>query len=180
MSLTKGNFWLTALSLVLSLAAISLLFFKKEMKIGYVNNVRLFNEFNLKLEIEKDIEKVKSLQTAQLDSLKSRMQFIEMELNSSGAPQISQSDPRYTEYRLLEIEYLKKEKQFQAENTNRAVEYDEQIWNRLNQYVLIYSEDNHYDMLLGSLGDGNLMYSKSEYDVTDNVIQFVNEKYEGK
>ena len=55
----------------------------------------------------------------------------------------------------------------------------EQVWERLNGYIIEYGQENNYEMIFGASGNGNIMYSKEGFDITEQVINYANEKYEG-
>ena len=77
-------------------------------------------------------------------------------------------------------QYLFKEEQVKNSNEQSAKRYNEQIWNQLNAYVKEFAQEKKYEMVLGTSGDGNVMYAAAELDVTDVAITFVNKKYKDK
>lgn len=56
----------------------------------------------------------------------------------------------------------------------------QQVWSRINLYVQEYGTENNYSIVLGTQGNGNIMYAQKELDITDKFIEFANKKYEGE
>jgi outer membrane protein len=148
---------------------------KKEKHLMYVNNVHLFNEFLLKKELEKDLNKAEMLSKSQLDSLR-----LEVELLSRKIEGEKSGKEIKDRFEVVREQYFSKEEQIKLRNEQVAKQYNEQIWNQLNAYVKQFAKDNEYDMLLGTSGDGNVMYADEKYDVTESAIAYVNQKYKGK
>lgn len=51
---------------------------------------------------------------------------------------------------------------------------------QINGYVTGYAEANGYDIIFGATSDGTLMYAKSDLDLTDEVLKYMNSQYMGK
>jgi outer membrane protein len=49
----------------------------------------------------------------------------------------------------------------------------------MSQYINDYGKKNNYDLILGADGSGTLMYSKAKYDISEEIIIFINNKYKG-
>jgi len=72
-----------------------------------------------------------------------------------------------------------RQKNFEEELIEVSQEYDQQIWERLNGFVKTYAEEKGYDIIIGASGDGNLMYANEKLDITDQLIEYCNQKYNG-
>ena len=68
---------------------------------------------------------------------------------------------------------------FEEDNDELSKKYDQQILDQLNQYVMDFGKAHSYAMILGSDRNGNLMYAEESYNVSADVIQFINSKYKG-
>ncbi len=161
--------------LILSLALCGLLLYKQtssSKKIGYITTLRVFEEFELKKELEGDYKKVQMVKQSYLDSIKLNVQTLSLNTNTD-----PDKEKKIENYKRA---YLLKEEQFNHENENLYQQYTEQIWKQLNQYVEDYGKENGYDYLLGASGQGNIMYASEKEDLTKQVIEYVNNKYRGK
>jgi len=135
-------------------------------KIVYLDNVRLFNQFNM----SKDLNNLNRLkingQKKKLDSLYERFNFFQEEEKFEESKKIEG---------LLRIEdqKLKEMVEFLSDDIG------EQVWKRLNTYIKEYGKSNNYDIIIGTLGDGNVMYANSKVDITSDVLEYSNRIYEG-
>ena len=72
------------------------------------------------------------------------------------------------------------ESQKQTELGRMDKEYFSTVWTHLDEYIKVYGEESKYKIIFGVKGEGNIVYAKQGMDLTDDVIEFVNRKYEGK
>ncbi len=149
---------------------------QKTKKMAFVDNIRLFNEFNLKKEIEKEITITSTARKNKLDSMRLSLELFRKQIESTKT--INKDAVR--NFETSKQQYLLKEEQMQEDNRAMARKGDEQVWKQLNEYVKEYGKQSGYEFLLGTNGEGNLMYANERNDVTSEVIKFVNEKYTGK
>jgi len=63
---------------------------------------------------------------------------------------------------------------------NLKAEYDSEIWARINTYVQEFGHENDYSIIFGAAGNGSIMYSDSTVNITQDVLRYMNEKYDGK
>ncbi|MDX2172816.1 MAG: OmpH family outer membrane protein [Bacteroidota bacterium] len=139
-------------------------------KIGYVTTLKVFEEFKEKKELETKYQKIQIVKQTYLDSLKLNIQSLE------------NGDFKKNEEKINELKkiYLLKENQFNQENEVLYKDYTDQIWKQLNQYIEDYGKEKKYDFLLGATGQGNIMYASDKEDLTKEIIEYVNNKYDGK
>jgi outer membrane protein len=135
----------------------------REKKIAVVDAVRLANGFNMKTELEQ-IEKTK-LQHAsqQMDSIVNAIR----QSRDAGAEQGRNVEASYA--------YYKSKLQNDYENSNR--ELNEKVWKRLNPLLVEYGKKSGLHIIVGANGMGSVLYYDSFYDLTDDVIKFVNKRY---
>ncbi|MBL0744804.1 OmpH family outer membrane protein [Chryseolinea lacunae] len=58
-------------------------------------------------------------------------------------------------------------------------EFTESLWLRINNDIKAFGAEKGYAFIYGATGDGGLMYANEAYNITEDVIQYLNEKYEG-
>lgn len=166
-------FYFIVILLLLACGALSYFVFKGNKKIAFVTIANVYDEFNLKKELEEKYKKIQIYKQSYLDSLK-------LNIQSMGAI-TKENDPvglaKFEESRKL---YLLKENQFEKENENLNQVYTEQIWKQLNQYLEDFGHENAYDFIIGANGQGNLIYAGEKNDITKEMIKYVNNKYVGK
>lgn len=137
---------------------------KKELV--YVDNIKLFNGFNMSKDLSDMHNKKINAKKKQVDSLYQQFQFhIKAE---------NQAEMKKTQLVLQNADQQLKEMQQYV-----SKEVTQQVWNRLNTYIKEYSESKEYTIVLGTQGNGNIMYAKEAIDITAEVIEYANLKYEG-
>lgn len=65
------------------------------------------------------------------------------------------------------------------QNETMKLELEQQIWTQLNQYLQEFGTQQNYPVVLGAKGDGNIIYAASTIDITEQAIEFINQKYRG-
>jgi outer membrane protein len=142
--------------------------FNKKENLKFVDNVKLFKDFNM----SKDMEKIYT------DSLKSQANKVQ------GLYDIFQNS---IEMKLEQKSITSNQILFQSENKKLedlksyfSNDVSQKVWNRLNDYIVSYGKENKIKIIFGSQGNGNLMYADSLINITDDVLKYCNEKYEGK
>ncbi len=153
--------------LVIVVTILSFYVFKPSTpEIVYVDNVQLFNGFHM----SKDLGKINgdkiNTQKKKLDSLYSIYSIFREQQNEEKAQE-------------LETQLRSEDQELKKMNEYFSKDLSQKVWNRLNQYIKEYSETKAYKIVLGTQGTGNIMYAQEGIDITEEVLIYVNEKYEG-
>jgi outer membrane protein len=173
----NNNKILIALTVVVIALLVSVIYlFTKKEKIVYVDSVRLFEEYKMKQDFQSKIESRKTSYKKYLDSSKLDLK---VRYESMVKRKVKEGSKEAFEYVKAEQLFFMKEKEYNDDIETISAEYTTQIWKQLNQYTKEYGELNSYDFIFGAKGDGNLMHARASVDVTESVIKFVNNKYEG-
>lgn len=162
---------LTHLPIINSIILVLLIIFSlygylnDKSQIAYVDNVKLFNGFNMTKDISTlEERKIKGMKK-HLDSLFSAFQSVE--------------DKESDKAKQLQAQIARSNEAFQKKQDDYVNNLNQQVWSRLNQYIKEYSTNNNLEVVLGTSGDGNLMFAKETLDITDKIIEYSNFKYEG-
>jgi outer membrane protein len=145
---------------VLVLAGIGYYAFKvKDKRTSFIVNQRVFNEFLGKKEMERKLNALRAKNNRSVDSLS----FLIHRSNDATAISAYQEG----------IDNIKLTEQQLSE------QYTAEIWKQINQWVSEFGKQQGYDFVLGAAGNGSLMYANEANDVTNEMILFVNKKYQG-
>lgn len=147
-----------------------------EEKIVYVENYKLYNEFDLTKELNLELTNFSQKRQRELDSL--NMIFNDMTARFEIMSQIPAED--YRAYNDLRNIIMFRQKAYEEELYVKSEEYDQQVWTRLNDFTKQYAEQHDFDYVLGATGTGNLMYAKDTLDITDELVSYCNQNYNGK
>ena len=71
------------------------------------------------------------------------------------------------------------EEMFARQEQQLSEEYTASLWKRINEDLRSYGEARGFDFIYGATGDGGLMYAGEAYDVTEDAVGYLNQKYEG-
>lgn len=169
---------LNYLSFVLAIAgfAIASWVYLSQPKSAYVELDKVFDAFELKKELESDLEKIGKIKLGQVDSLKFVLEGMQRNMSASGKK--DQESIKQYQKEAYEVAYKKQQVEENIETLKQ--EYNDRIWKQLNQYIKDYGHENKYEFLFGASGSGSIMYSKKENNMTDDVILYVNKRYQGK
>ncbi|MBS1586005.1 MAG: OmpH family outer membrane protein [Bacteroidetes bacterium] len=138
----------------------------KIRKTGYVDTIRLFNEYKMKLDLEKKEDAVLLKIKSDADSLKN---IHDMLMKAQGKDTMS--------IRHIEIQIAALSGNFNEEYTRSNKAINDEVWKRLNPEIDEFAKDKGLDLLIGANGMGTVLYGSKDKDMTSDLIRFVNEKY---
>lgn len=170
----KTSLVLIALNITV-LAFASWVMLRKTDRIAYVRTVDLFNEFELKKSLSSEFQQIENRRSHVLDSLKVNITALETQLRAADI----RSESTMAEYKQKFDHFNQLSQQFSTETKQVEERYNEQVWTQLNQYVNDYGEKNGYVAILGAAGNGNVMYANSNMDITKELIEYSNNKFNG-
>jgi outer membrane protein len=140
---------------------------KEKEQIVYVDNIRLFNGFNMTKDLNQINGQKINLQKKKLDSLYNVYEILR---NNNQTDKLGG----------LEIQLKAEDEELKVMNKNFSYETGQAVWKRLNEYVKEYSVANKYRIVLGTQGSGNVMYAEDDMDITEHLINYSNKYYEGE
>ena len=133
-------------------------------KIVYVNNVKIFENFNMTKELKKIGEKEFNLKKIKVDSLYTQLQNL----------QISSSEKKTTMQ-----QFVQQKEELEQFNQYYAAEQSSKIWTRIKSYSSEFSNENKYQIIIGSENTSNVLFADDDIDVTNDLLTYINKKYEG-
>lgn len=147
-----------------------------EKKCAWIDISKVYQEFKMKKELEKDVQVVESARKHILDSLELGLKMI---ANQFEALSDKEKDVMAQQFQQKKQEYLTRQQEFGEDNEQLRSNYNQQVLKQINQYVKDFALQEDYYMVLGAEGSGALMYAKETSDITEEMIKFINNKYEG-
>lgn len=139
-------------------------------KTAFVDNQRLFEAFQGRKELEERLEQEFNQRKLSMDSLGLNIRALQARASMGEQPQLQAMIQRYQQMQETQ----------QQEYQYKSQAYTEAIWKQISTYTIEYGEVHNYDYVFGIAGSGSLMFGKPHYDITEDVIQFVNKRYAGK
>lgn len=172
----KRTIIISLLSLMLMATLVVLIFKPGQEKTGYVELNKLFAEFKLKKELENQLQKIRTSRKNITDSLEYDLKVMARQIQAEG----QKDKARINEFEVKRERYLEKKKQFEDDNAAVGKQYDDQIIGQMNQYVKDYGNKYGYTYIFGADGSGFLMFSIEKKNITEEVKEYINERYKGK
>jgi outer membrane protein len=147
---------------------------KKERKTGFIQLGKVYSEFELSKNLNAQFKSTATNRKNYLDSLEFQVKNIYQQASNTNDKQLIETFEQAQRH----YQYQKE----QIENTVSKLEeqYNDQIWTQINEYVKEYGKEKGYDYIFGAEGSGTIMYSTEAEDLTEEMIQFLNNKYQGK
>lgn len=130
-------------------------------KIVYIDNFKVFDSFEMKKDYDKILEKEVSEEKMSLDALASS---ISLEKEA-----VRQAEMKKT--------FFEKKQVFEAKFQQLSEKYTNMVYERLNEYIKDYGKKNKCSLILGTTGQGNVMFVDEKVDVTKEIIKYVNGQY---
>lgn len=126
-----------------------------------IDSFKVFEGFQLKKDYDAKIEKEFAAEKAQLDSMGYKFNTLKNPL----------------EIDALKKDFVLRKRQFDEKFQAVSQKYTNEVYERLNTYIKEYGKKNKLGVIIGSNGQGNVMYRDDAMDVTEKLITFINEKY---
>jgi len=138
-------------------------------KVAVVDITEVYQSFDLTKELDKKYTAITAEKQTVLDSLEKVI--ISLRLNFS---------KEKNNLFLAQIDHaVNIQKKIIADNEQYQKELDQQIWTQLNEYMTLFSKAEKVDIMLGSKGDGTVLFLHEKVDMTKNAIEFINKQYAG-
>ncbi len=165
--------WL-AMALCLALTLSSFLYAHQICpRTAYVNLPQVYDQFLLKKNYERQLIDLNQSTQFMLDSLQSKIEV------AIGQYEQQPSEQQQVQIETMQREYFHKQQTIDEDKEKLVEQYEGHIWRQLNQFIRDYSEKENYDYLLGSSGEGTIMGGKASFDLTEEIIVYVNRRFNG-
>src|SRR5690606_17247679 len=150
-----------------------------EEKTGYVDTTRLLQEYSEMKEVETEFTAKSETLKSQLDSVARGFQQ-EVMVYQENMATMSQSEREEAEDNLMRKQQVLQQSS-QMQSSQLRVESDQVIDSlvtKVKDFVADYGKKNDYTYIFGSNESANIMYAKEGLDITDEVLEELNEGIE--
>jgi len=170
---------LAIIALLVSLA--SFFYLKSNTELVYVDVNKLMDGYKRTAIVKNDFKKKEKAAKANVDSLLTNWQS-ELKLYEKERASMTEKE--------LELkQQLLANKQQQINNYQKAVQEQlgkedqkitQTVVNDINDYIKEYGKNHNYNIIFGASGGGNIMYAKDASDLTTEILEGLNNEFEGK
>lgn len=163
---------------IVVLIAVLLLASCQQEKIGYVDNVKLMDEYQQKIDVEAKFQAKAEKLGKKRDSISQAFQM-EAQAFQAKAESMSQSKAQ-EEYAAMQQKGQYIGQQLQQEDqklqSEGQIEMDS-IVKTVKEEIKQYGKSNGYSYILGGGDGGSVLYGKEANDLTDEIVKILNDKY---
>ncbi|MCW3123056.1 MAG: OmpH family outer membrane protein [Flavipsychrobacter sp.] len=137
----------------------------QQKKIAVIDAVKLFEGYHMTKDLE-SLDKIRlQTESKEMDSLIKMAQIARAMHNEEDAKMIS--DKYIYAKSVLENDYAQ---------SNHSI--NEKVWKRLNPILEEFGKKKGLHLIIGANGMGSVLYNDGYYDLTSDVINFANKRYE--
>lgn len=158
---------LVTINLLLTFLIIGLflfMLFATNNRIVYVDNNKLFDGFTMTKEMKRVGEKEFNARKKGLDLLYSKLQ----------SQTILDEDKK-----AIMQQFIHGKEELEQFNQSFATEESSKIWSRIHGYTADFSQENKYQLIIGSQNKQAVLFADENVDITNELITYINKKYEG-
>jgi outer membrane protein len=151
---------------------------QQSQKIGFVDNSKLINEYQEKIDIQDKLqEKIKTYE-AKRDSVR---QAFQLEINEAElkSRKMSQAELQKLSQELQQKDQVIAQRdQFEQQQiAQESQAQNDSLIKKVRNFVKDYGTKNGYDFILGSNEAGSVMYGKEANDLTQVILEALNAAY---
>jgi len=174
LNIVLGCIAITALTL-------SLYLYNSKPNFAYVNNSKLLEDYN-------GVKEAGLLYEERVKIWKTNLDTLESEINQEIMAYKNAFSGMSTKEKQL-TEKLIKRKQLDYTNYKNALEKNAkdvdaqlttEVLNQIDAYLLEYGKKHKYDYVFGVTDNGNILFAKDANDITEKVLNGLNNNYKGE
>ena len=154
---------------------------QQSAKIGFVDNSELINEYQEKKDIETKLQGMIEVYQKRTDSVR---QAFQLEINDAEIKARRMNDQEKQE---LSKELQDKDKilgqrlQFEQQQINlEGQAVNDSLIVKVKDFVKNYATSNGYDYILGSNEGGSVLFGNEKSDLTQTILDLMNQAYKNK
>ncbi|SDR92352.1 OmpH family outer membrane protein [Christiangramia echinicola] len=151
-----------------------------EQKTAYVDTTKIVQEYKEMKDVEAEFTSKSDSVRQQLDSV-ARVFQQEVQAYQSDMNSMSESQRKENEQELMQKQQMLQQQQQMQSNRLREQSnvVMDSIVNKIKDYVKDYGKDNGYTYIFGSNESANIMYAEEGLDITQDILEKLNEDYGG-
>ncbi|MBI5216821.1 MAG: OmpH family outer membrane protein [Ignavibacteriae bacterium] len=164
---------LLVVALVAYTAVMTTMEFRKTTKVGYINTASLMEKYPAALKAREELNK-------KTEEWKKNLQTLETELTQLNQDLV-QNAAKWKQDVLAQKQETMKKKQAEYAQYNRAIsekaakteaELFQPVYNDLNLKIADYGKHEGYDIILGTMSGGNILFAQDGVDLTQKFLDY--------
>ena len=151
---------------------------QQSQKTGFVDNSKLINEYQEKIDIQDKLQAKIKVYEQRRDSVR---QAFQLEINDAElkSRNMSQANLQKLSQELQQKDQVMAQRdQFEQQQiAQESQAQNDSLIKKVKEFVKDYGTKNGYDYILGSNEAGSVMYGKAENDLTQTILDALNSAY---
>lgn len=152
----------------------------QSIKIAYVNLDSLMGKYNLAQDINKEMmrkeEDIKMKLTEKFKDLQADQADFELKYKNNVYATQERAQSEYNRLLQKEQEIAQLEQSLTLEFEKEGLMKNQALRDSINKFINEYNKEKGYDFIITKLGE-NLLYANPAYDITQEVADGLNERY---
>tara|TARA_B100000508_G_scaffold141096_1_gene146801 strand:- start:22144 stop:22668 length:525 start_codon:yes stop_codon:yes gene_type:complete len=148
---------------------------KERNNVVFVHNQKVIDNFQMTKDLMRGLEEEKEILIKERKSIEEQLKKLSRDLSNQNIDSEEQS-------RRLQSAYNVSAQKIQEIDDNLfrlESQVQTQVTKRLDGYIKSFAEEKQIDFIMGANGSGSLLYGNPESDITEELITYANNKYEG-
>lgn len=164
-------------SIVVSVSMFFILNAINKTKLGYIKSGVVLQGYKEMKDISAQFDgEIKVVQN-NLDTLRKRYERLKLMAAAAGPKE--QKDLVYR-LGIAQNEYDKYNQQASQQMAARKQELTRQVLETVNNFIQQYGKEHNYKLILGTTDDGSILYGNEADDITQPILDKLNEQYKAK
>ena len=151
--------------------------FRRVSRVGYVNT-------NVLLEKYRGFQNAREQLRKETDEAKKNVKTLETEINELGQEIISRGNDWDEQTRKSKQDAISRKQDEYARYGRAAAEraaklekeLTQPVFHELNTQIARYGKENGYDVILGTVAGGNILYAQDSVDLTERFLTYISQK----
>jgi len=149
-----------------------------EQKIGYVDNVKLMDGYQEKIDVEEKYQNKLETLNRKRDSISQAFQLEAQEFQSRAEKMVASKAQK--EYDILQQrgqfmgQQLQQEEQILSQQGQLEMD---SVVQKVKREIKAFGKSNKYTYILGGGEGGSVLYGQESDDLTEQVLKILNDKY---
>lgn len=132
-------------------------------------------------ELEQQARNAENTLKQQQASLEQQAKAFQTKMQSNQFTSQEEAEKEYNRLGQLEQALAQKQQQLSEQISNNNVKAMESVTDSINSFMKSYAEENGYDFIfVKSSGIADIVYGNEAYDITDEVVKALNQRYSKK
>ena len=159
------------------------LFSCQQNKTAYVNNTEIMEGFEKLKQTEEDFTKEETAMKARIDSLVAAsgyQELVQEYQSKQGQMPKAKEEELYNQIMQIQQRLGQQQQMTTQQFQQRKTAEMDSLVKTVKAFVKEYGKTNGYTYIYGANESGNILYGKEEMDITDEVIEALNDKYKAE